>query len=211
MPDETTTTETTETTPENSGQQAGGQSFTQADVDRIIGERLKRAESAAMQKLLEKLGAKDEDELTGIVKAQRERDESEKTELQKLQDKLTAAEQKVKEAEERAAQAEQQRRVDNRNAAIIAALKDAEHPADVLLWLEANAKDELDAVMSDDGTLDEKKIAALVTKARKERPNFFRSGGPGSPSDKDGRVPDGDPRRKQEAAEVNRRHIRSNF
>lgn len=211
MPDETTTTETTETTPENSGQQPGGQSFTQADVDRIIGERLKRAESAAMQKLLEKLGAKDEDELTGIVKAQRERDESEKTELQKLQDKLTAAEQKVKEAEERAAQAEQQRRVDNRNAAIIAALKDAEHPADVLLWLEANAKDELDAVMSDDGTLDEKKIAALVAKARKERPNFFRSGGPGSPSDKDGRVPDGDPRRKQEAAEVNRRHIRSNF
>lgn len=75
--------------------------FTQADVDRIVGERAKRAGKAAVSDLLESLGLEKPDDLKKLVEAQRKATEKEKSDLQKAQEKAQAEEQKRQELEAR--------------------------------------------------------------------------------------------------------------
>jgi len=74
-------------------QPAGGQSrtFTQEQLDAIVGERATRAKSAAINDLLSELGFEKADDLKALVKAAKERQASEQTEAQKLQAQLEAA------------------------------------------------------------------------------------------------------------------------
>lgn len=67
--------------------------FTQADLDRIVGERAKRAEESAVNKLLESLNVKSADELKGVLDAFKKQEDEKKSELQKAQD--TAAKTKA--------------------------------------------------------------------------------------------------------------------
>jgi hypothetical protein len=80
----------------NTGGDGGGgtgddKRFTQADLDRIVGDRAKRASEAATAKLLQDLGFEKSEDLQAAVEAQRKAEEEKKTELEKLQDSLTAA------------------------------------------------------------------------------------------------------------------------
>lgn len=98
----------------NAGGQGGGQqqtkvSFTpeqQAELDRILGERLSRAEKTAAKKALEarakELGFDSVEAMEAALKAHKEAQEKEKSELQKAQEAKAAAEAKAKAAEERA-------------------------------------------------------------------------------------------------------------
>lgn len=74
-------------------QPAGGQSrtFTQEQLDAIVGERATRAKGAAISELLGELGFERADDLKALVKAAKERQASEQTEAQKLQAQLEAA------------------------------------------------------------------------------------------------------------------------
>jgi len=74
-------------------QPAGGQSrtFTQEQLDAIVGERATRAKGAAISELLGELGFEKADDLKALVKAAKERQASEQTEAQKLQAQLEAA------------------------------------------------------------------------------------------------------------------------
>jgi len=184
-----------DTAPGTNSGGSTGTTFTQADVDRIVGERAKRAKEAGISELLKELGFEKPDDLKTLVTTYRAADEAEKSELEKAQVKITALEKKAQEAEQRAAQSAQERLEERRNAAILAALKDAEHPGDVLLWLAANKAEAVKATLKDDGTLDEKAISTLVTEAKKERPSYFKSGSPGSPSNAGGKTPSSDQRK----------------
>lgn len=66
--------------------------------------RLKRAEAAAVKAALERLGVGSLDEAEAIVKARREAEEAEKTDLQRTSEALAAAEARAEEAERRAAE-----------------------------------------------------------------------------------------------------------
>lgn len=208
-------TNATANAPENSGQGQSGQAkaFTQEQLDAIIGERAKRASEAALKGLFEKLGVKDDQELDAMVKAKRDRDNAEKSDLQKTQEAAAELQAKLEAAEQRAAAAEAQRiadRVDARIAAI-AGKQRAQYPDDVVEYLRKSYRDELAKAVKDDGAVDEKALETLIGKVKADRPNWFSSGDPGSPSNSGGRNPQADASTLKRAAEENKRRIRDQF
>lgn len=60
--------------------------FTQADIDRIIGERVKRGEESAVSKLLESFGVKSTDDIKAALEKIKTLEDAQKSELQKAQD-----------------------------------------------------------------------------------------------------------------------------
>jgi len=196
-----------DTTPAKGGQDGGSTGLTQADVDRIIADRLKRDREAQRKQWLEGLGYDSEDALKADVQAKREADAASKTELEQAQAAVEAANKKVAEAEARAAQALETAKEERRNTAILNAVKDAEKPASVLTLLIAEHAEDVAALMTDDGSIDAKKVEALATVARKEYAGMFPSGSPGSPSNHGGKVPQPDQKVKDEV----RRNIRVRY
>jgi hypothetical protein len=90
----------------NTGGDGGGtgddKKFSQSDLDRIVGDRAKRAAETATTKLLQDLGYEKPEDLKAAVEAQRKAEEEKKSELEKLQDAQ-------RKAEEKAAQSERER------------------------------------------------------------------------------------------------------
>ncbi len=86
----------------------GGKTFTQDEVNVIVGRTRTEGRDAGERALLEKLGVKSVDDLTTILQSARQAEEANKTELQKAQDaKATAdaslaAEKQQREAERNA-------------------------------------------------------------------------------------------------------------
>lgn len=70
--------------------------FTQADVDRIVGERATRAGEAATSKLLESLGVKDADEIKTALAEFKKLSEGQKSEIEKAIERATKAETALK-------------------------------------------------------------------------------------------------------------------
>lgn len=72
---------------------AGGQgrTFTQEQLDMIVGERATRAKGAAISELLGELGLEKADDLKALVKAARAKADSEQTEAQRLTAQLAEA------------------------------------------------------------------------------------------------------------------------
>ena len=77
-------------TPENSGDGASAnvKQYSQIELDRMFAERAKQAEQAT----LKRLGFERVEDAEAVVKRARDYDEAQKTELQKLQDKLAEKE-----------------------------------------------------------------------------------------------------------------------
>ncbi len=67
----------------------GGKTFTQEEVNRLVGDARKDGRTSGEKSLLESLGLKSADDLKGIVQAARDAEEKNKTELQKAQDTAT--------------------------------------------------------------------------------------------------------------------------
>lgn len=83
--------------------------FTQDDMDRVAGERAKRAEEATQKKLLELLGVKDADEAKKLLDDAKKRADAEKSDLDKANEQIAnltkateAADQARKDAIEKA-------------------------------------------------------------------------------------------------------------
>lgn len=169
--------------------ETGERTFTQAEVDRIVGERAKRAEDAAVKRILEAVGVDSLDALKSTVGAVRQQQQTEMSEAERMQTQLDELARKAAEAEQRAVEAEQRRLADKRQSAVRAALRDAEHPEDVLLWINAHASERYAAVLGEAEAVDEKAVGELIAHVRDQRPNFFRAAGPGSPSTSGGKNP----------------------
>lgn len=79
-------------TPPNSTGNAG---LTQEEVNRIAGERAKRAEESTRKQLWEALGIKSQEEWDAYLKAKKEQEDANKSELQKLADKAETEKQRA--------------------------------------------------------------------------------------------------------------------
>lgn len=89
--------------PEN-GKPPEGKTFTQSDVDRIVGERAKRAEESAIGSLLKDLGFEKTEDLKTLVADAKKRADAEKSELDKANEQIaTLAKAKDAADQERAA------------------------------------------------------------------------------------------------------------
>lgn len=193
------TTETPQTTPAVSTA-----TFTQADLDRILAERLKRQEESLTKKYAEKLGVENLDSAAETLKKAKEREEAEMGEVERLKKQIEDLSNKNKAHTDQILFMQRQRLYDARDTAIKSALTDARATnADrVFTLLTVEKKTELEAVMSETGELDKKAVDALVKAAQKEMPEFFRSGSPGSPSNAGGTAPSADAERIKKALEA---------
>lgn len=195
----TTPAETTPppaTAPEtNAGQSPA--TFTQADVDRIVGERAKRASEAAINKLLADLGIEDTNKLKAELEAKRQRDIAEMSEGDKLKAELEALKAAKEAAESKALAAEAKQLETVRDTAIIGALTGADRPQSVLTLLKTEHADQVTAVLKDDGSIDDKALKELDTLARKEYANNFKAPGHGSGSHAGGKVPTDEKQRER--------------
>lgn len=185
------------------GQQSGQQqaTFTQEQLNQIVGDRVKRAEDSSIKKLLEGLGVDSAETLTKLVQAERQRIEGEKSELQKLQERLAAAEKDAADAKTRADKAEQERLIERRDQEIRSALGEAraKKPASVLTLMATDQPEMVKAVMKADGTVDKEALTKLTEAAKKAYPEFFTGSGPGTPSNSGGRVPEPDDKAARDA------------
>lgn len=133
----------------------------QEEVDRIVQERLTRAEKAANKKALEarakELGFNTVEEMEAALKAHKEAAEKEKTDLQKANEAKTAAEAKAKAAEERA-----------KTALIKAAFAEAGIAANLVSVDDAFKLADLSGVtVKDDGTVEGvKEVVEALVKAK---------------------------------------------
>lgn len=80
--------------------------FTQADLDRIAGETRAKGREAGVSELLKELGFEKADDLKVLVKAQKDKQDAEKSELQKATEKLSKYETDKAEYESKLADAE---------------------------------------------------------------------------------------------------------
>lgn len=220
------TTSTTGTAPDKGGAATGSQStqtdtgtltMTQAELDKLIGERAKRAKDAGLKELLEKLGVEDPDKLTALVNAEKQRAEAEMSEVEKankaLERQVTETAQMKAQLEAFQAKANQDRlRYAITNAAHTAQAHKAEA---VITMLESQHSDDLKAALGEGGEVDAKKVEVLVGKLKESDPYLFGSGTerrtPGSQSNNGGSAPQPDKKAKEVAARQLSQRIRSNF
>lgn len=187
--EQSTPNEQTDTAPDSNAGNAA--TFTQEQVNAIVGERARRASESAVSELLKSLGFEKPDELKAIVDETRQRKEAEMSEAEKARAEVEAARKQAEELKAALDGERQQRITDRRDNALAQALAAAHaiDADDALIWLRNKAAEDVAAIVREDGTVDPDGIAALVAKVRAEKPHFFRPGGPGSPSNRGGEVP----------------------
>lgn len=209
----------TETPPAQNGGNGGSSepkklTFTQEELDKIINERLGRAEESTLKKLLAKHEVPDEDTLANLVKASKEAEVNKLSAVEKAEKAKADAEAKVKLLEDQVKAEREERRRDLLHNAVSVAARDARarDAGDVLMWLQTNHADELAKAISDENKVDPKAVALLIGKAKEAKPYYFEGGrtgaGPGSPSNAGGGTPTPDEKAKQNASRHNRRLIR---
>jgi hypothetical protein len=158
--------------------------FTQAEVDRMVGGRATKAEKAARTKLLEELGVSDPAEAKKILEAARKAAEKDKTELDKARDQATTAAQTAAEARAEAAQARRERAIDRALVQADVSPKRLDRMAKlVAIELDPDADDMAEA------------IAAAVAAVKDDMPEAFASSSEPKPAGKapssDGKPPVG--------------------
>lgn len=109
------------------GKQPETKTFTQADVDRIVGERAKRAEESAIGSLLKDLGFEKPDDLKALVGEARKKQDAEKSELQKAQERIDALTKAKDTAEQERAEAIERANVTLMRAAVMAEAAKADY------------------------------------------------------------------------------------
>lgn len=179
--------QSTASTPTQTGAANPGSTeakFTQADVDRILKEKLEKAperEARIKAELLKQLGLADDADFnvvkSTIADAQK-RKESEMTEAQKATE---LAEKVIKERDAAIAERDKERaerRQDRIESELRSALTTAKanNPKTVLSYVLVNHRDAMQALLTDDGKIDDKAMTALIETVQKEDPTLFGGG-----------------------------------
>lgn len=174
--------------------------FTQADIDRILNEKLEKApqkEARIKAELLKQLGLAEDADFEAVKSTITKARDIELANLSAVEkaEKLLADEKKR--ADDALAQlsAERAERRNDRIAQAIAAKAasmKANDTEDVLLYAREKHKDELAAVIDDSGAIDDKKLTALLEKVKAAKGHYFTPpvSVPGSRSNNEGsRIP----------------------
>lgn len=221
MSDETTTSAaategaTTTTTQADSKTET---KFTQADIDKIAGNRAKEAAASARKALLKELGfdpedAKAVDTLKGNLTAFKQAEDAKKTAEDKALERIAALEKERDEAKEAAVKLQTARRTDRLNGQLerLASAAKAQVPSDVVEYLNKHHADDVTKLLSDDDTFDEKAAAALMEAVKKARAHWFGITGMGTMSLREGRTIDVGKQDQQRGVISTQRAIRKGF
>jgi len=170
-------------------------------------ERITQAKTNAVADLLQSLGLSKVDELKTVIDAHKEAENAKKTDAERLQSQINDLEAKRVAAEEKANAAEAALRETKLEGALRDAAKNAHHPDDVILW--ARGKNRLTELLDDKGEINQDAMNTLIEDCQKERPAWFASVNPGSPSNSDAKPPKSDPKQATERKKEFRSAINS--
>jgi DNA-binding transcriptional MerR regulator len=201
----------TDTAPEpNAGQQqeSNERLFTQADIDRIVADRAKRAAASERSKLLEDLGVDDPAKVKAMLDDYRKKQEAEMTEAEKALAEAARYKAEAEAARAELAAANARQAAQQRRRVIESALsKGGANDVDNLsILVNAKLEDKISAVFGEDNAPDDKALTAFVKDVQAAFPAFFGTAGAGSPSNAGGISPTSKAKAEQEAqAEIARK------
>lgn len=192
--------------------------YTQAELDDMFSDRAKRAETATINRLLKLLGVSSEAELptlkTTIEKA-RDLEKSAMTDTQRLESERDQVKREKDEALAQLNAERAERRNDRIHAALTraATVLKANDTDDVLRYARDKHGEALNALMDANGVIDEKNLNTLLEKIKGEKSHYFVANAqvPGSQSNLNGRVIQGDEKLKQQGTQNTRSMIKSGF
>lgn len=212
MPDELKP-DASQTTPNNTATppETGDKGDAGKEPDWLPG-RLERAKASSRAELLKELGIDDPAAAKAALEEARKIKEGQMTEAQKVAAEAEKLKTKLQEAEAKAAAAEAARvQLLAATAVKSAASKEgAEFPEDVVEYATKVGMT-LAGMVKEDGTVDDAQVKKLIEAAKKQRPNWFKSGGAGSPSNSGGKVQEPDKKAKSAAAVDQQRALRRRF
>jgi alanyl-tRNA synthetase len=205
------TTQKTEPAPENGGD--GGQRSAISMTNEQLNERLSRARSAAISDFLKELGIEKPEDAKAVVNEHKQLKDSQLTAQEKAEAALQKEKERADAAEARANQLAAQRRTDRIDGALRDGLiaASAHNPRDVIALLRTDYADRVEKLVAVDGNgdVDEAVLKKLIEDVSKAKPYMFKAkGGPGSPSNADGKTPDPNSKNLERASATNRRLIR---
>lgn len=199
QPSESTPPTPPATPPEPQG--ASEQLFTQADIDRIIADRLKRDRDAQEKKMLESLGVQSSKELADMLDAKRKSDEAQLSEIEKIQKQADAERLKREDLEKQLASLQARQIAESRKAVFLDAVTQSGGKDVARLFVLVNAElgDQFDSLFETDGTTaDDKQLAAFIKDVQGKFPLYFGTSGAGSPSNENGISPNANPMKEAE-------------
>lgn len=129
--------------------------------------------------------------LEKLEQAETERKQAEMSELEKAQAAAQAAKDALTQTQAQFEQERKARQEDRRDNALAQSLASAGaiDADELVLILKAKQPDDVQALMSEDGTMDSDAIKALVDSTKASRAHNFQSSGVGSPSNRGGKIP----------------------
>lgn len=180
------TPDTSQGTANNEG--ATEATFTQAELDRIVGERAKRASEAAISKLLQSLGVENVEQAQSTFEDAKKRREAEMSELEKAQAQIEAAQKQAKEALEAKQSLEQTIIANGRKQAFLKAVADGggSNADDLFILVNAKRANDFTAVFDEDTSPNEAKMKQFIKQVQNDFPTYFGTSGAGSPSNNNG-------------------------
>jgi DNA-binding transcriptional regulator YbjK len=158
----------------NSGQ-SNGATFTQAQINEIVGKTRKDARDTAISDVLKELGLTSKDELKSTIEDARKRKEADMSESEKAKAELETERAAKTALEQRIATLETERRNEKLTSALTSkavSLK-ANDADDVLRYARDKHAEELTALMDETGQVDDKKLTALLDKIKAAKPAYF--------------------------------------
>lgn len=175
--------------------------FTQADVDRIVGERAKRASESAKRALLEELGIEDANKLKDILSDYRSMREAEMTEAEKAKAEADKIRQEAEALRQQLENVKQQQ-IQSQRASVLKSKLQASGGQDVdelFIIVEAKYSTDIAELFGDGVDASEAQLKAFIQKVQQEHGRYFASAGAGSPSNAGGQIPSSKAKAIQEA------------
>ncbi|QPC83774.1 hypothetical protein G4Y79_05185 [Phototrophicus methaneseepsis] len=194
----------------NSQGQDEDKTFSQADLEFHVKDRLRHARSAWDEALLTDLGVESLDEVKVLLKDKRDQAEAEKTELERETTRATKLEGELKAANERIAQMQLDAKKTKLDAEIEREARDAKNVHEVITLIRADQAmlTTLESAYQEEGQVKSDVVKKLVDDFRQSRPHHFGSGNPGNPAHEDGRHSEIDQKALKAAMEADMLRLR---
>jgi hypothetical protein len=186
---------TTSTSTAQEGQNQSAKTYTQAELDLMMGERAKRAQDSATKKLLSALGLTSEAEIDALKATIAEAQTLKKSQMTEVEKAQAERDSIIKERDTLKSQLEQQaamireREIQSAVKTAVATMRANDFDA-IYLWAEKYHAESLKAVIGDDGKVDAKALERLLEAVKKDKPTYFVAvvNVPGSQSNANGHV-----------------------
>lgn len=209
------TAQDTLTSAAKEGQNQSAKTYTQAELDQMMGERAKRAQESTTKKLLSALGLTSEAEIetlkATITEAQSLK-QSQMSEAEKANEALKKATQTITDLQAKLTEREtffRQKEISGAVKEAVTAMKANDFDA-IYLWAEKYHAEALNAVMGEDDKVDAKALEKLLDAVKKDKPGYFTpvTQHMGSQSNANGYTRPSEAEAMKRASAVNQRIIR---